>query len=322
MTETLAGAHQRQAGRQPEQQFDVVALGEALVEFNQTGTDTYTRGFGGDTSNCAIAARRQGASVAYLSAIGADAFGDDLLALWQREGVDTSGVLRHDMATTGVYFVAHDESGHRFSYLRAGSAASRMRPDELSVNVLHCARYLHLSAISQAISDSACDTCFVAIATARDHGTAIAYDTNLRKNLWALPRARAVIVETLRQVDIALPGLDDAALVFGLSEPQVLLDQVLALGPKTVALSMGADGVWLATPNQREWLPAHNVAAIDATGAGDTFDGAFLARLAAGDDVLDAGRYANAAAALSTTGYGAVAPIPIPTAVWALLHNE
>ena len=73
---------------------------------------------------------------------------------------------------------------------------------------------------------------------------------------------------------------------------------------------MGAAGSLVATTRERFRLPAHAVQAIDATGAGDTFDGAFLGRLLAGDDLEAAGRYANVAAALSTTGYGAVAPMP------------
>ena len=86
--------------------------------------------------------------------------------------------------------------------------------------------------------------------------------------------------------------------------------QAGALGAPLVALKMGSEGALLATTQARCRLPAFRVEAVDATGAGDTFDGAFLARLLAGDDVETAGRYANVAAALSTTGYGAVTPMP------------
>jgi 2-dehydro-3-deoxygluconokinase len=290
--------------------LDLVCLGEALTEFNQTGTDTYTRGFGGDTSNCAIAAARQGARVGYISAVGEDAFGDALVQLWLDEGINTDAVARDASAATGVYFVSHDASGHRFSYLRRGSAASRMSAQMLDPNTISRARYLHLSAISQAISQSACDTCFTAIDVARANGVVLAYDTNLRTNLWPVRRARAIIKETLKLADIVLPGLDDAQAIFGLTEPDLIVDEILHAGAKVVALTLGADGVLIATATARAKLPAHRVQALDATGAGDTFDGAFLARLAAGDDVWVAGRYANAAAALSTLGYGAVAPIP------------
>src|SRR5205809_5692571 len=111
-----------------EKRFDVAALGEAMLEFNQThpGEPQYLQGFGGDTSNAVIAAARAGARTTYLTRLGADMFGDELMALWEREGVDTSGVERDAQAPTGIYFVKHGAAGHQFHYLRAGSAASRM----------------------------------------------------------------------------------------------------------------------------------------------------------------------------------------------------
>jgi 2-dehydro-3-deoxygluconokinase len=110
-------------------EFDIAALGEAMVEFNQThaGEPTYLQGFGGDTSNAVIAAARAGARTTYITRIGADRFGDELLRLWRHEGVDTSGVERDAQAHTAIYFVTHGAKGHEFSYLRASSAASRRR---------------------------------------------------------------------------------------------------------------------------------------------------------------------------------------------------
>ena len=102
--------------------FDIVALGEPLVELNQTHQDQqqYLQGFGGDTSNAVIAAARQGARCAYLTRVGDDAFGAQFLALWREEGVDISGVEIDATAHTGLYFVQHGPDGHAFSYLRRG----------------------------------------------------------------------------------------------------------------------------------------------------------------------------------------------------------
>ena len=110
--------------------FDIVALGEAMVEFNQAtpGEANYRQGFGGDTSNAVIAASRQGARTAYLSRVGDDRFGAMLLDLWRAEGVDVSAVARDPDAPTGLYFVNHGPDGHAFSYLRAGSAARSRTP--------------------------------------------------------------------------------------------------------------------------------------------------------------------------------------------------
>src|SRR5918998_1280671 len=204
---------------------DILCMGEPMLELNRqpSGPDgrvLYLEGHGGDTSNAPIAAARNGASAGYITAIGQDGPGSSLMALWAREGVDSSTVLRDPDAPTGLYLVTHDERGHHPTFYRRGSAASRLRPRDVPEDAIRAARVLHVSGISQAISDSACDAVFHAIA------------------------------------------------------------------------------------------------------AGDAFAGAFLARHVAGDDPFAAARYANAAAALTTTGYGAVAPIPRPAAVEALLREQ
>ena len=107
----------------------------------------------------------------------------------------------------------------------------------------------------------------------------------------------------------------------GSKRPEAIVDWAHRLGAPTVFLKLGPDGVIVSDGKRRERLAGHRVKAVDATGAGDCFCGAALARLAAGDDIVAAARYANAAAALATTGFGAVAPLPRPEAVRALLDK-
>lgn len=300
----------------------ILCLGEPMLEFNQQPDGRYLPGHGGDTSNCAIAAARQGASVGYVTHIGADTFGDSFMSLWADEGVDTSTVKQVTDAHTGVYFVTHGPDGHQFSYFRAGSASSRMGPEDLPVDALKQAEILHVSGISQAISDRAADCVFAAIAQVRAAGGRVSYDTNLRLKLWPLDRARAVIHAAMAKCDIALPGLDDAEHLTGLTDPDAIADFYLHLGASIVALTLGAQGTLVATPDERRRISGRQVKAVDATAAGDTFDGAFLARLVEGDTPFEAARYANAAAALSTLGYGAVAPMPDRAAVQDFLDED
>lgn len=291
---------------------DIVALGEPMVEFNQTEPQgrQYLQGFGGDSSNFAIAAARQGARVAYVSALGDDPYGAMLRALWDAEGVDHACVATDPAAFTGIYVVTHDERGHHFSFFRTGSAASRLTPATLPRERLRAARVLHLSGISLAISTSACDTAYAAIAEARAAGVQVSFDTNLRLKLWPLDRARAVMNDVIARCDICLPSYDDVVAITGLQEPDALVDHCLRLGARVVALKLGEHGAIVADARQRHRIAPHPCRPVDATGAGDTFGGAFVARLAVGDALEAAGRYAAAAAALSTEGFGAVAPIP------------
>lgn len=304
---------------------DIVALGEPLVEFNQARSadpHAYLQGFGGDTSNMAIAAARLGARVGFVTRLGGDAFGRMFADLWRAEGVDTAGVTIDPEAATGVYFVAHGPQGHEFSYLRAGSAASRMRPDTLPLPVLRGARLLHASGISQAISATACDAVFAAFATAREAGAIVTYDPNVRLKLWPLARARAIVLASVAQCTWCLPSQDDADVLFPGDGPDAVIDALHRAGAAGVVLKQGRTGCIVSDGARRERIAARVVASVDATGAGDCFDGAFAARLMAGDDPVAAARYANAAAALATTGYGAVAPLPRAADVARLLATE
>ncbi len=302
----------------------IVALGEPMIEFNQTRADdasAYLQGYGGDTSNMAIAAARLGARTGYVSRVGDDAFGRALLRLWADERVDTRGVTTDSAARTGVYFVTHGASGHEFAYLRTGSAASRMEPSSLPADVIRGARLLHVSGISQAISASACDAVFAAIETATAAGARVSYDPNLRLKLWPLPRARAVIRATAAQCQWFLPSLDDVRTLSGLTDSRAIVDWCHELGAPVVVLKCGRDGVIVSDGRRVERVAGHLVDTVDATGAGDCFDGAFAARTVEGDDLFAAVRYANAAAALATTGFGAVAPLPRDAEVRALLER-
>jgi 2-dehydro-3-deoxygluconokinase len=297
--------------------LDLVCLGEAMVEFNQSRDEPtrYTAGFGGDTSNCAIAAARVGARSGYITQLGDDVFGQQLQALWRDEGVDTAGVRVLPGAETGVYFVTHGPQGHAFTYRRAHSAAARMSPDEAAfapcLQQAARARTLHVSGISQAISASACDTVAVAIALAHQAGARVSYDLNFRPRLWSVETARPVIERTVAACDIFLPSVDEAALLAGTRTPEETLRWAHGLGAPTVLLKLGAQGCWVSERDGAVTkLPPHRVQPVDATGAGDCFAGCLLARLAAGDDLVSAARAANAAAALSTLGFGAVAPLP------------
>ncbi|WP_237217817.1 sugar kinase, partial [Falsiroseomonas oryziterrae] len=253
-----------------------------------------------------------------LTALGEDRAGAAFRALWRAEGVDDAPVRTDPAAPTGIYFVSHDARGHHFTFHRAGSAAARLGPADLPEAAIRRARILHLSGITLGISTSSCDAAFRAMEIARAAGVTVSFDTNLRLRLWPLARARACTQAAIALADLCFPSLEDAQALTGLEAPDAIADAYLALCP-LVLLKLGPEGVLVATREGRSRIAGFPVRAVDATGAGDTFAGAFLARRLAGDGVEDAARYANAAAALSTQGYGAVTPIPREAEVRAFL---
>jgi 2-dehydro-3-deoxygluconokinase len=292
--------------------IDILAIGEAMIEFNQrsAGADSYVVGFGGDTSNCAIAAARMGAKTAYLSRVGSDVFGQRLMALWADEGVSAKGVIVEEGADTGLYFVNHDDDGHHFSYRRKNSAASHLAPADISEDLLSSSRWLHFSGISQAISASAAEAVSHAMVLAKKHGTRISYDLNFRPGLWSADAALQAAIGALKVCDVFFPSVDEVRLLTGLHSATDIIHWAHAGGAKLVALKLGADGCLVSSGDKQTHIPSIQVDCVDATGAGDCFAGAFLSRLCAGQDPAGAAAFANAAAALSTQGYGAVAPLP------------
>ncbi len=302
---------------------DLLAIGEALVELNQANDGApFVQGFDGDTSNAMIAAARIGADAAYFTAVGADRFGQALTELWLKEGVDASRVVVNGGAHTGLYFVTHGPNGRQYSYMRAGSAASRIAESDLPVDRIRATQILHVSGITQAISSSAADAVFAAIDIAHDAKRLVSYDPNLSLKLWPLRRARAVIHEAMRSCDIALPGLKDAKELTGLTDPDAVSDFYLRLGARLVVAKLGEGGALAATAARRERISLFAVSQVDPTGAGDCFDGAFLAEFVRSADPFTAARFANVAAALSTRGRGAVAPLPRRADVEAALARE
>jgi 2-dehydro-3-deoxygluconokinase len=290
--------------------LDILCLGEPMIEFNQIDGVSFRRGFGGDASNFAIAAARQGARVGMFSALGDDAFGRQFLELWRAESIDVSDVMIDNSGYTAAYVVTHDESGHHFDYLRRGSAASLMDASRLKPARIARAQALHVTGISQGISRSSNALVLAAMEAMRASGGLVTFDTNLRLQLWSLDEARAAIFSALKLCDIARPGHDDARRLLGLDDPDAIVDRFLSFGCKIVVMTLGSHGAIVASREERRRVPAPTVEAIDATGAGDCFGGAFVAEYLRGNDMLTATAYACAAAALKTQKYGAIDGIP------------
>lgn len=297
---------------------DIVALGEPMAEFaaerrgRLSTVSRFRRGWGGDTSNFIVAAARLGSACGYVTRLGADEFGRSFFDLWLAEGVDASRVIVDPAGFTGVYFIAlRDDGGHDFTYYRAGSAASRLHPDDLDPAYLGEARVFHTSGISQAISDSSRAAVDAAIKMAKAGGALISYDVNLRPKLWPPAEARAAIEATMARADLVFLSTEDATHLYGDEPAAVAVERVLAMGPRLVVLKQGEHGCLIASAaGERMSVPAWQVEVLDATGAGDAFAAAFLTEWLRGISLERVGQFANAVGALTAGGIGSVHPLP------------
>ncbi len=285
----------------------------AAEERGRLGEATaFRRGFGGDTSNFIVAAARLGASAGYVTRVGGDEFGRSFLELWLREGVDASRVVVEPEGFTAVYFISLKEGGgHDFTYYRAGSAASRLCPEDVDPAYLAGAMLFHTSGISQAISESSRAAVGAAIDRARAGGALVSYDANIRPKLWPLSVARAAVESVVPRADVVFISTEDAAHLYGDEPVEEVALRFACAGPRLVVVKMGAGGcAVVSAEGAAVTIPAWKVDVLDATGAGDAFAAAFLVEWLRGATPKRAALFANAVGAITATGLGAVAPIP------------
>jgi len=288
-----------------------------MVEFCATDVgklqdaQLYKRGWGGDTSNFAIAVARLGGRCSYICRIGDDDFGRSFMGLWQREKVDTSQVVMEGDSYTAVYFTSLLSNGrHDFTYFRKNSAASHYSPSDLNVEFLRGARLFHSSGITLALSKSCREAVLRGADIVKGSGGIFSFDVNYRPKLWPQDVARPHIEEAIEAADLVFASEEDLSNLYSQDIDDVV-NRIYSLAEhKLLVLKLGSEGCKLVNEKERSHVPGYEVTVLDTTGAGDAFDGAFVLGFLKGWSPRKSATFANAAGALTTTGLGAVAPIP------------
>lgn len=267
--------------------MDVVTIGETMVlltpETNgpMRYAQQFTRSFGGSESNFAIGLTRLGHKAGWISRIGNDEFGEALIAFVRGEGVDVNQVTLDEEAQTAVFFKEiKTERDISVYYYRKGSAASKMSPELLDEDYIKKARFLHISGITPALSESCYLAAKKAIEIAQKHDVKIVFDPNLRRKLWSEERARNVLIEFCSLADIVLPGVSEAEFLFGKLDIEQLGKKLLDLGPELVVMKVGEKGAYYFKENEIELVPGYPVQkVVDPVGAGDGFAAGFVSGL-------------------------------------------
>ncbi len=299
--------------------LDVVTLGESMVLLlaEQPGpmreATTFRRYIAGAESNLAIGVSRLGHAAGWFSRVGDDEFGRAVVFRIRGEGVDTSRVKTDPSGPTGLVIRERRESGPiEQVYYRRESAASRMSPADLDVAYLSGARFLHLTGITPALSESCSQTVFAAADMARAAAVSVVLDPNYRSKLWDPPEAREVLRRLAGHCDILLPGMEEAQLLTGQADPELAARELLSLGPGLVVIKLGAEG---ALAVDKDGLvtraPAQRVERIvDPVGAGDAFAAGLLSGLLRGFGLDEALNLANRCGALAMMSPGDMEALP------------
>jgi 2-dehydro-3-deoxygluconokinase len=258
----------------------IVLIGEAMHELSRGG-DGWNLGYGGDTLNTAIHLARAGHDVAYLTALGHDPFSAKLKSEWAAEGIDTSLILDHPTRATGLYAISTDDRGERsFAYWRDTSAAREMftLPGiDATLAVAEQADLIVYSLITLAIlPPEARAQLFALCHRVRARGGKVAFDGNFRPRLWgSLEEAREARDAAIACADIGLPTLEDETLLSGEASAEAVAAHWSKLGCAETIVKLGADGARL--PNGDILPPPEVLHPIDTSGAGDAFNGGYLA---------------------------------------------
>ena len=315
---------------------NIFTIGEALIDFipEQKGTelknvDSFQKAPGGAPANAAAAAAILGGESHFIGKLGKDAFGDFLIEVLQKAGVNTSCIQRTDKANTALAFVSLREDGERdFSFYRDPSADMLLEEDEINPKWFSRGDILHFCSVSL-VDAPVRKAHLAAIKAVKNAGGLISFDPNIRLPLWKdHNNYRKVINEFIGYADILKVSEEEIEFITGIKDEKSGIQKLLFPGLKILLVTRGKKGVSAYCNNNEITVPGYKVQAIDTTGAGDAFIGAFIYRLStfskeiehtSQGELKDMLLFSNAVAALTTTQKGAISALPTKDEVEKLM---
>jgi 2-dehydro-3-deoxygluconokinase len=296
----------------------IAIIGEGLLELAHTPGSGDRLGFGGDTLNTAIYLARLGNTPDFISALGEDSYSDHLLRQWESESVQVRHVLRHPSRLPGLYAIRTDHAGERsFCYWRENSAMRAFFELEGSGPALAFAReadWLYLSGITLSIFDEAGRATLGLVAQAvKARGGNVVFDPNYRPRGWQdAKEARGAIADIGQHVTLALPTIEDENALYGEVGAAAHAARWAGWGVRQIVLKCGPQGAFLyGETGDRDGVhvPVEGtIKPVDTTGAGDSFNAAFIDAWSQGKDAVSAAQAGNRLAGRVIQYHGAVIP--------------
>lgn len=289
-----------------------------MVELRSTAPDVFARAYAGDVYNTAVYLKRSlpDATVGLLTCTGDDIMSGAMRAAWKREGLDDAAAFTQRGGTPGLYLIETDSRGERtFHYWRSHSAARqwwahlRESPDLLPSG----ADLVYFSGISLAIlPEDDCPEALRWLQRLKGH-VRLAFDPNVRLKLWrSSERARDIMLAAAKLADVLLPSAEDAEFLFGTANPREQLNALVKLGVTQAALTLGAAGCLVLDRGSVTSLGNREIPiVIDTSGAGDAFNGAYLAAILRGATPVEAADAGLALGARVVSHPGAVVPAAV-----------
>ncbi len=262
--------------------IDVVAFGEMLIDYTQSGTTetgirTFDENPGGAPGNMAVAVAKLGRKVSFVGKVGTDLQGELLIETLKNNQVDVSGMVQDDKYFTTLAFVQINENGERkFSFARKPGADTQLEVSDLKPEIIESAKIFHFGSLSLTEEPSR-GTTWAAAEMAKKAGAVISYDPNYRELLWS---SREAAMEQMRSVvglvDIMKISDEETELLTGKVSPEEASQCLIDQGVKVVVVTLGGEGAYIRTKDATMKVPGFKVQPVDTTGAGDSFWGGFV----------------------------------------------
>ncbi|KAL3565388.1 hypothetical protein D5086_033434 [Populus alba] len=316
----------------------IVSFGEMLIDFvpdvagvSLAESGGFIKAPGGAPANVACAITKLGGKSAFIGKVGDDEFGHMLVDILKKNGVNSEGVCYDPHARTALAFVTLKKNGEReFMFYRNPSADMLLQESELNMGLLKQAKVFHYGSISL-ISEPCRSAHLTAMKAAREAGTLLSYDPNVRLPLWpSSDAARDGIKSIWNEADFIKVSDDEVAFLTQ-GDPQKE-DVVLSLWHdrlKLLVVTDGEKGCRYFTKSFKGRVPGFSVKVVDTTGAGDAFVGSLLLSVAKDTSIFDneeklreALSFSNACGAICTTQKGAIPALPSGSDALALMKSK
>jgi len=309
----------------------ILTLGEMLVEVMRKAREVPFSVPGefigpypsGAPAIFADAVARLGFPSAIIGIVGNDEFGMLILNRLKNDGVDVTHVRISGTHLTGIAFISYFSDGSRkFIFHLKHSASSKLSPKYVDEEYVSRFEHLHIMGSSLSISKSVREACYKAAETAHNNGASISLDPNVRLELISPQKFRDICKPIVDKASIILPNMEEIKVLTGIKDMDLACRSMLDKGAEVVAVKMGALGSIIYCGNERKHIPAFKVREVDPTGAGDTYDAAFIVGLLRGWSFEKAGYYANAAGALAVTKFGPMEGCPTNSEILEFMGRE
>jgi len=299
---------------------EIISLGELLVEIMRTEVDVLHGRIGSNykgpfpsgapaifIDSVARMSVPFKLSTGFIGAVGKDEFGECIIEKLKNDKVDVSKIKISENRTTGIAFNQYNSDGTR-KFIFAAGAAGQISPDDIDESYFSNVKVLHIMGSSLSISDSSRESCYKAIkiATSLNPQVIISFDPNLRPEMLDIKTIIKISQPVLDRTTILFPSGEEAEILAGVKGEEKACKKLIKSGLKLVVLKQGKEGCTIFASGLVDGVkvPGFMVEEKDPTGAGDSFDGAFIVGYLASWDLKRIGKFANAAGALKVQVFG------------------